>query len=226
MDTLRRFFVGDPASRMKIDMDAEDSQSSEGSGPVTRPRRKGERKTPERPRRSAERRPHDSDLFVTCRDWYGRNCRHRHQPTGCKVGAFEAAGGGGNDTSPSSGGEGPPPPYGSRESTPGRPRRDLDPDGETWTRTTTWDSAQTATHPAAEDPGMVDHLGPEAEDHPEDRWEEHHPVDPHTEGHQTGALLPDHQVETPRTNRRERTSRKTSGNESCNSRGRSGSWSK
>ena len=40
VDTLRRFFDGDPASRTKIDLDAEDSRSSEGSGPATRPRRK------------------------------------------------------------------------------------------------------------------------------------------------------------------------------------------
>ena len=53
MDILRRFFDGDPTSRMKIDLAAEDSRSSEKSGPPTRPRRKGRRETPERPRRSA-----------------------------------------------------------------------------------------------------------------------------------------------------------------------------
>ena len=48
---------------------------------------------------------------------------------------------------------------------------------------------------------MVDHLDPQAEDHPEDP-EEDRPVDPRTEGHGTGDPLEDHQVETPPTNRR------------------------
>ena len=105
---------------------------------------------------------------------------------------------------------------------PADPRRDPDPDGETWTSTTTWDSAQTPTHPAAEDPSMMDRLDPQAEDPPEDRREEDDLVDPRAEGRQAEDPLEDHQAETPPTNRRER----TSGDGSCTSRGRSGAWSK
>ena len=121
MDTLRRFFHGDPASRMKIDVDAEDSGSSKGSGPAGPARRKGKGKTPERPRRSGEKHPHDSDHFITCSDGDGRSCRPCHEPTGCKMGAPGAGGGAGDNTPPSFGGEGPPPPYPSRESSPDRP---------------------------------------------------------------------------------------------------------
>ena len=49
VDTLRRFFDADAASRMRMDLDAEDSRSSEGSVPLTCPRCKGKGKTPERP---------------------------------------------------------------------------------------------------------------------------------------------------------------------------------
>ena len=121
VDTLRRFLDGDPASRTKINLDAEDSRSSEGSGPATRPRRKGKGKTPERPQRPAKRHPQNSDPFVTCSDGDRRDRGHRQEPTGCKVGVPGAVGGGGNDTPPSSGKEGPPPPYRSGESTTGRP---------------------------------------------------------------------------------------------------------
>ena len=64
--TIRRFFDGDPASRMKIYLDVEGSRGSEGSGPATRLRRKRKEETRESPRRSAERQPHDSAPFVTC----------------------------------------------------------------------------------------------------------------------------------------------------------------
>ena len=60
VDTLRRFFDGDPGSRGKIDLDTEASRSSEGSSPATRHHRKGKENTPERPRRSAEKHPHDA----------------------------------------------------------------------------------------------------------------------------------------------------------------------
>ena len=40
---------------------------------------------------------------------------------------------------------------------------------------------------------MADQLDPKAEDHLEDRREQDHPVDPHTEGYQTGDPLEDHQ---------------------------------
>ena len=46
VDTLRRIFDGDPASRMKIDLDVQDFRSSEGSGCATGPRRKGKGKAP------------------------------------------------------------------------------------------------------------------------------------------------------------------------------------
>ena len=45
VDTLQRFFDGDPASRMKIDLDTKESPRSEGSSNVTRPRCKGKGKT-------------------------------------------------------------------------------------------------------------------------------------------------------------------------------------
>ena len=44
------------------------------------------------------------------------------------------------------------------------PRQDPDPDEETWAPTTTWNSAQTPTHPAAVDPRMVDDLYPRPKD--------------------------------------------------------------
>ena len=56
----------------------------------------------------------------------------------------------------------------------------------------TCSSARMPAHPAAEDPWMVDSLDPQADDHPDDRREEEHPVDPSTEGHQTGNPLEDH----------------------------------
>ena len=116
VDTLRRFIDGDPASRMKINLDAEDPRSSKGSGPATRLRRKYKGKTLEGPRRSTQGHPHDSNPFLTCSDEDAENRRHRHEPTACNVGAPGAGGGGGNDTPQSSGGEGPPSPYRCRES--------------------------------------------------------------------------------------------------------------
>ena len=110
----QEFFDRNPASRMKIDVDAEDTRSSEGSGPATLQLRKGKGKTPERPWRPAERHPHDSDSFVTGSDGDGPSRRPRHEPTGCKVGVAGAVGGEGDNTPSSSGGEGPPPPYCSR----------------------------------------------------------------------------------------------------------------
>ena len=53
---------------MKIDLDVEDSLSTEGSGIATRPPGKGKRKTPQPPQRPAKRHPHDCDPFVTCSD--------------------------------------------------------------------------------------------------------------------------------------------------------------
>ena len=79
----------------------------------------------------------------------------------------------------------------------------------------TWDWAQTPTHLVAEDLRIVDYLDPQAEDHLEDRREEDHPVDPHTEGHQTAESLEDRQVDTPPMNLQERTSPRTSGDWLC-----------
>ena len=55
VDTLRRLFQEDCASRMKIDLDAEDSQISEGSCCATRPRRKSKGKTPKKAEAPAKR---------------------------------------------------------------------------------------------------------------------------------------------------------------------------
>ena len=107
----------------------------------------------------------------------------------------------------------------------GNPPPRSDPDGETRTPTTTWDSAKTPTHPAVEDPRMADHLDPQAKDPPVDRREQDHLVDPRAEGLQTEDPLEDHPAETPPTNRREWTSPRTSGDGSFTSRGRSGTWS-
>ena len=98
MDTLRMFLNRDPACRIEIELYTEDSWSSEGSGPATRPRSKGKRRTPERSRRPAERHPQDSDPFVACRDRDGRDSRHRQEPTGCKVGVPGPVNRGGNNT--------------------------------------------------------------------------------------------------------------------------------
>ena len=68
MDTVRRFLNEDPDSRMKIDLHAEDSWSSEGSSIATCPRCKGKGNTPERLRTPAEEHPHKSRPFATCSD--------------------------------------------------------------------------------------------------------------------------------------------------------------
>ena len=68
VETLRMLFEGDPSSRMKIDLDAEESRSCEGSGRINRHRRKGKGKTPERARRPIDNHPHDCYAFVTCSD--------------------------------------------------------------------------------------------------------------------------------------------------------------
>ena len=229
MDTLPTFFGGDPASRMTTNLDAEDFQSSEGRGPGTRLRRKGEGNTPERPRRPAERQSHP---FITCSVGDGGDRWHRREPTGCKVGVPGTGGGRGDDTPPSSGREGPSPPYPSAESTPCRPP----PRNRPW-----WGDMDTHDDmgfspdadpsgrrhgPQAEDPWMADRLeNCQAEDRPEDRQEKDHLVDPRAEGPQTEDPLEDHQAETPPTNRREWTFPRTSGNGSCTSRGRSGTSS-
>ena len=225
VDILRKFLDGDPASRMKIDLDAEDSQSSESSGPATRPRCKGRGKTSERPRGPAKWHPQNSYPFVTCSDGVGRDRRHRREQILCKAGVPRACGGGGEDT-PSSSGRGAPTSLPQqRKQFRTTPPRDPDADGETWTPTTTWHLAKTPTHPAAEDPRRTDRPVPQAEDRPEDCREGDHLVHHRAEGPQTEGPLEDHQAGTPPTIRQGWTSPRTSGDGSCTSRGRSGTWS-
>ena len=110
VDTLRRFYDEDPATRMKTDLYAGVYPSSEASGPATGPRCKGKGKTPEMAQGTAERNPHDSNPFVTCSDGDGQNCLHCLEPRACKLGVPGAGGRGGADGPLSSGGEGPPTP--------------------------------------------------------------------------------------------------------------------
>ena len=56
---------------MKIDLEAEDSQSSEDSGCAPRHCRTGKRKTGERARKPAKGHPHDSNPFVSSSDGNG-----------------------------------------------------------------------------------------------------------------------------------------------------------
>ena len=83
---------------------------------------------------------------------------------------------------------------------PADPCRDRNPNGETWTSTQTWTSAQMLGHPAAQDPRMVDCPDPQVGDHAEDRQAEDRPEDPCTEGQHTGDHLEDRQEGTPPTN--------------------------
>ena len=66
VETLRKLFEGDASSKMALD--EADTGSSGSSGPTAQRRRKGKGKTPERPRRPAGGRPHDSDPFFTASD--------------------------------------------------------------------------------------------------------------------------------------------------------------
>ena len=66
VETLPKLFEGDASSRMTLD--EADTGSSGSSGPTAHRRRKGKRKTPERPRRPAGGHPHDSDPFFTASD--------------------------------------------------------------------------------------------------------------------------------------------------------------
>ena len=106
VDTLRSFFNGDAASGMKIDLDAEDSWRSVGSGspPVPATRARG------RPRKDCGGLPRCTPKTTT-----------PSSPAAMGMDKTGASGRGEEDTPPSSTREGPPPPYCSRESTPGRP---------------------------------------------------------------------------------------------------------
>ena len=108
VETLRRLFEGDASSKMALDPEEVDTDSSGSSGPTAYPRRKGKGKSPERSRRPAGRHPHHSDPFFTARDGDERGRRHRRG----------VAGGGGGDVpmEPEGESEDLPPPYRSSES--------------------------------------------------------------------------------------------------------------
>ena len=109
VETLRKLFEGDTSSKMKLDLEEDDTGSSGDSGPTAYRRRRGKGKTPERARRPAGRHPHDSDPFFTAWDGDGGDRRHRR---GMAVG-----GGGDVPMGPEGEGERRPPPYRSSEST-------------------------------------------------------------------------------------------------------------
>ena len=106
VETLRKLFEGDASSKMTLD--EADTGSSGSSGPTAYRRRKGKGKTPEKPRRPAGGRPHDSDPFFTASDGDEGGRRHRRG----------VAGGGGGDVpmEPEGEDEDLPPPYRSSES--------------------------------------------------------------------------------------------------------------
>ena len=89
VETLRKLFEGDASSKMKLDLEEDD--------------------TAKRARRPAGRHTHDSDPFFMASDGDERDRRHRRR----------MAGGGGGDVpmDPEGEGEDLPPPYRSSEST-------------------------------------------------------------------------------------------------------------
>ena len=108
VETLRKLFEGDASSKMKLDLEEDDTGSSGDSGPTAYRRKRGKGKTPETARRPAGGHPHDSDPFFTASDGDGRDRRHRRG----------MAGGGGGDVpmEPEGEGEDLPPPYRTLES--------------------------------------------------------------------------------------------------------------
>ena len=108
VETLRKLFEGDASSKMTLD--EADTGSSGSSGPTAHRRRKGKGKTPERPRRPAGGRPHDSDPFFTASDGDERGRRHR------QVVAWTGGGDGDVPMEPEGEDEYLPPPYRSSES--------------------------------------------------------------------------------------------------------------
>ena len=105
VETLRTLFQGEASSKMTLD--EVNTGSSGSSGPTAYRRRKGKRKTPERPRRPAGGHPHGSDPFFTASDGDERDRRHRRG----------VAGGGGGDVpmEPEGEDEDLPPPHRSSE---------------------------------------------------------------------------------------------------------------
>ena len=77
LDTLRRLLEGDSASKMKINLDAEDPQSSDDSNRASRHHGGRKWKTPRRVQRPADGHPHNSDPFFTCSDGEEQDRRHR-----------------------------------------------------------------------------------------------------------------------------------------------------
>ena len=108
VETLRKLFEGDASSKMALDPEEVDTDSSWSSGPTAYGRRKGKGKTPERSRRPAGGHPHDSNPFFTASDGDERGRRHRRG----------VADGGGGDVpmEPEGEDEDLPPPYRSSES--------------------------------------------------------------------------------------------------------------
>ena len=108
VETLRKLFEGDASSKMTLD--EADTGSSGSSGPTAHRWRKGKGKTPERPRRPAGGRPHDSDPFFTASDGDEQGRRHR------QVVAWTGGGGGDVPMEPEGEDEDLPPLYRSSES--------------------------------------------------------------------------------------------------------------
>ena len=109
VETLRKLFEGDASSKMKLDLEEDDTGSSGDSGATAHRRKSGKQKTPERARRPAGEHPHDSDPFFTVSDGDGRDRRH---PWG-----MAGRGGGDVPMEPEGEGEDLPPRYRSSEST-------------------------------------------------------------------------------------------------------------
>ena len=109
VETLRRLYEGDSSTKMKLDLEEDDTGSSGESGPTTHRRGKGKGKTPERARRPAEGYPHDSDPFFTASYGDGRDRQRRRGMAGRGSGdlPMELEGEDGD----------PPPPYWSSEPT-------------------------------------------------------------------------------------------------------------
>ena len=109
METLRKLFDGNTSSKMKLDLEEDDTGSSGDSSPTAYRRRRGKGKTPERARRPAGGHLHDSNPFFTASNGDGQDRRHRRG----------IARGGGGDVPMEPEGEGQEllPPYLSSEST-------------------------------------------------------------------------------------------------------------
>ena len=108
VETLWKLFKGDTSSKMKQDLEEDDTGSSGDSGPIAYRRRRGKGKTPERARSPAGGHPHDSDPFYTASDGDRRHHRHRR--------GMASSRGGDVPMEPEGEVEDLPPPYRSSES--------------------------------------------------------------------------------------------------------------